>query len=167
MPFHPDAYGPDVAAILAEHRVIPLVQGGDGSDAGRAAVRGAAVPELARAGLYLYSGCWASAHEIAQSIDDPDGAYWHAIVHRQEPDAGNSSYWFGQTGRHTIFPALAEAAAAIEPALAGAWDPYRFIEYCERARREPGSETERRALQIQRIEWELLFDYSFRTATRG
>ena len=123
--------------------------------------------EPARAGLYLYAGCWVQAHETAQEIGDADGSYWHAIVHRQEPDAGNSMYWFGQTGRHPVFTALAERAARVDGIFRGVWDPRRFIDYCERALREPGGELEKRALEIQRIEWELLFDYSFRRATRG
>jgi len=34
-----------------------------------------------------------------------------------------------------------------------------FIAFCARARREPGGDLERRALEVQRIEWQLLFDY--------
>jgi hypothetical protein len=65
------------------------------------------------AGLYLYFGCWAEAHETAQDIATPEGSYWHAIVHRQEPDAWNSGYWFRQVGAHAIYPALRDAAAEI------------------------------------------------------
>jgi hypothetical protein len=43
-----------------------------------------------------------------------------------------------------------------------AWDPLRFIEICEQARRRPGSALERAALEIQRAEWQLLFDYCAR-----
>ena len=159
MPFDPGSFG-------LSARVMPLVQSGSGSDADRQAIEAAVLPETARAGLYLYAGCWEQAHEVAQSIPDSNGSYWHAIVHRQEPDAGNASYWFRQVGRHPIFPTLAERAAAIEPTLAGEWNPVRFIEYCEFARQQPGSEFERRALLIQGIEWELLFDHSAVSATR-
>jgi hypothetical protein len=160
MAFDPARYGLNA-------RVMPLVQHGDGDEADRQLIEAAVVPEAARAGLYLYAGCWEQAHEVAQSIPDADGSYWHGIVHRQEPDAGNASYWFAQVGRHPIFPALAERAAAIEPALAGPWDPVRFIRYCESARQQPGGEVEQRALAIQNIEWELLFHHSSRSATRA
>src|SRR4051794_6992325 len=104
MPFDPTAYGPEVAAILSEAPVMPLVRGAAGPPAVRARIQQAMLPETARAGLYLRVGFWDEAHEIAQNIEDADGSYWHAIVHRQEPDAGNAGYWFRQVGQHAIFP---------------------------------------------------------------
>ena len=50
---------------------------------------------------------------MAQDLETQEGSYWHAIVHRQEPDAGNSGYWFRQVGKHPIFPALRARAAEI------------------------------------------------------
>jgi hypothetical protein len=44
----------------------------------------------------------------------------------------------------------------------GKWDPFAFVAFCERARAQPGSAQERAALEIQRAEWQLLFDYSAR-----
>jgi hypothetical protein len=145
---------------------MPLVHGRVAPAGARDAIARAAVPESARAGLYLYAGLWDEAHEAAQAIDTPDGSYWHAIVHRQEPDAGNASYWFRRVGRHAIFPALADRAAAVDPALEGPWEPHRFIEYCERAART-GGDAEARAIAIQQAEWELLFDYCLNSARRG
>jgi len=116
------------------------------------------LPEAALAGLYLYFSYWQEAHEIAQNISTPEGSYWHAIVHRQEPDAGNAGYWFHQVGAHAIFPALRELAAQIGVDFGPRWDPLAFIEMCERARRQPGSDTESMAIRTQRAEWQLLFD---------
>jgi len=163
-------YGPEVAAILALDgdggRLMPLAMERCSSEAARERLRalsaarlfaGARAPDAALSGLYVYFSCFEEAHAAAQEVTAAEGSYWHAIVHRQEPDAGNAAYWFRQVGAHPVFPALARAAG-----LKGAWDPFAFIETCERARRQPGSEIEARARAIQRIEWQLLFDYCAR-----
>ena len=162
---------------LAENgeRLMPLAEGTCCSAEALARLQGlkaeslfpaARAPRAALAGLYLYFSCRDEAHEVAQSDSSVEGSYWHAIVHRQEPDAGNSSYWFHRVGDHAVFPALLERAQSIEAAhpaagldLSNAWDPFAFLEICEQARHQPGSEMERAALEIQRAEWQLLFDY--------
>jgi len=163
---HAGLVGAKLAALLSQGCAMGLVRGADAGEAVRGTIAEAAVPEAARAGLYLYFGFWDAAHETAQAIPDADGSYWHAIVHRQGRDAANASYWFGQPGRHPIFSELAGRAAEIEPALGGDWNPRAFTDYCERAR-SAGEETEQRALAIQRIEWQLLFEHSMRSASRG
>ena len=163
-------YGPEVADILAldgeGHRPIPLAMERCSFEAARQRLHaasasdwfpGARAPQAALAGLYVYFSCFDEAHSIAQDIATPEGSYWHAIVHRQEPDAVNSSYWFRQVGKHPIFPMLARAVGQEEP-----WDPFAFIELCEQAHRQPGSETEARAIAWQLLEWQLLFDYCAR-----
>src|SRR5579884_1380986 len=67
-------------------------------------------PDAALAGLWLYFSCSEECHRIAQDLDTPEGSFWHAILHRQEPDSGNSAYWFRRTGFHPVFPALRAAA---------------------------------------------------------
>ena len=116
-------------------------------------------PEAALAGLYLYFSCWDEAHETAQNIATPEGSYWHAIVHRQEPDDWNSGYWFRQVGEHAIFPRLAGEAALFGIGNGKTWDPAEFIKICAKARREPGGDLQQRALEVQRVEWQLLFAY--------
>ena len=167
MRFDPNAYGPEVAAILAldssGERLMPLLQAPCSSLQAKTALDALAarklLPETALAGLYLYFSCWEEAHEISQNISTPEGSYWHAIVHRQEPDAGNAGYWFRQVGAHPIFPALREEAAQIGVDFGPRWNPVAFIDRCERARQAPGSHAERMALETQRAEWQLLFDY--------
>ena len=39
---------------------------------------------------------WNRAHEIAQSVETPDGAWVHAYLHRKEGDTGNAAYWYPQ-----------------------------------------------------------------------
>jgi hypothetical protein len=112
--------------------------------------------------LYLYCGCWDAGHTSADSVENPNGYFWHAIAHRQEPDPGNSAYWFRKTGKHPIFPRLAAEAANSGYRHSSEWDPFAFIEYCEAARRRLGSPDEHVALAVQLREWQLLFDYCAR-----
>ena len=162
MPFDPSAYGPEIASILAldgnGERLMPLVRTAPAYPQAGAQIKGLGATPIVKAGLYLYFGFWDEAHETAQDIATPDGSYWHGIVHRQEPDAGNAGYWFGQVGTHPIFPALRERAASFGLDFGPRWNPRAFIDYCESARRLPGSDEERRALETQRAEWQLLFD---------
>ena len=114
------------------------------------------------AGLYLYFSCLDDAHTIAQSIQTPDGSFWHGIMHRQEPDAGNAGYWFRRVGKHAIFPDLRTAAEKLGYPSGASWDPFAFIDACEEARRCPGSARELLMQRVQLAEWQLLFDHCAR-----
>ena len=161
--FDPHAYGTEIARILAldgsGERLMPLAGGTCSSVEARRLLQASLLPPAVLAGLYLYFSCWDEAHRVAQDLDTPEGSYWHALVHRQEPDAGNSSYWFGQVGRHPIFPDLRARAAGIGIEFGKSWDPRAFLSYCDAARQRPGSPEERMALEVQRAEWQLLFDW--------
>jgi hypothetical protein len=172
MAFDPTAYGEEVAAILTldgnGSRLMPLAMGRCSSNRALQLLQSSRAddlfprsraPEAALSGLYLYFSCLDEAHRIAQDISSAEGSYWHAIMHRQEPDAGNSGYWFGRVGNHAIFPRLRGAASAIGVDFGPRWDPYAFIDFCEQARKVTGSEQERKALEVQRAEWQLLFDF--------
>lgn len=180
MEFDPQTYGEPVSAILRlagdGRRPLPLVTARAGSEEASRRIReaGAArlfphsrAPQAALAGLYLYFDCWTEAHETAQDIATPEGSYWHALVHRQEPDDWNSGYWFRQTGAHAIFGALRDAAAEIGLTLGSRWDPQAFVALCARARGQEGSELARQATAVQLAEWQLLFDYCARPAPDG
>jgi hypothetical protein len=39
-------------------------------------------------------GDWQTAHAIAQDIDDENGAWVHAYLHRKEGDRSNARYWY-------------------------------------------------------------------------
>jgi hypothetical protein len=148
--FRATDYGPEVAAILALDREAARERLGAVSAAQIFA--GARAPEAAMCGLYVYFSYFDVAHAMAQNIDTPEGSYWHAIVHREEPDASNAAYWFRQVGRHPIFPLLARAVGQEGP-----WNPFAFIEKCA----APDARTQ----DIQPLEWQLLFDYCARKAT--
>jgi hypothetical protein len=170
--FDPNAYGEEVARILAldgsGQRLMPLARSQCSSKTALELLRqttaqnlfpGSRAPKAAMAGLYLYFSCWDEAHTAAQGVGTTEGSYWHAIVHRQEPDASNSAYWFRRVGAHPIFPVLRERAASLRMEVGTQWDPFAFIKFCEQARSQPGSELEAQARDVQLVEWQLLFDY--------
>ena len=170
--FDPSSYGPRVAQILAldnnGERLMPLANGTCPSDQAYRLLKAARpgelfpasrAPQAAMAGLYLYFSCLDEAHTLAQEVETADGSFWHGIMHRQEPDAGNAGYWFRRVGKHPVFPRLREAAQALGYSPGAAWDPFAFIDACEEARRRPGSERELLLRRVQLAEWQLLFEH--------
>jgi hypothetical protein len=167
MAFTASSYGEEVAEALAldgdGERLMPLVISAPPVSRARELIAGLRLPEAARAGLYCYFDFFEDAHQIAQALPSAEGAFWHAILHRREPDPGNSGYWFRRVGSHAVFAALADEAQRVAPQqFSGEWDPFKFIAFCEDARRSPGSAGERAAIEIQRAEWQLLFDHCMR-----
>jgi hypothetical protein len=179
--FDSAVYGPEVENILSldggGQRLAPLAGGTCSSAEAKKQLSarraedlfpGAVHPVAAMSGLWLYFSCFDESHAISQDIDDTDGSFWHGILHRREPDAGNAAYWFRSVGAHPVFPALRKAAEEIGHSggvtfpLKQDWDPFQFIEFCESARSRPGSAEELAAKEIQRIEWQLLFDHCAR-----
>jgi len=159
------------AFLNAEGRRLPLVRASACSESDKDLLNASPpelfpssrAPDASFAGLMLYLNCWEEAHNIAQEIPTVDGSYWHAIVHRMEPDASNAGYWFRRVGRHAIFPDLQARAQAVAARHSEAgyivpseWDPFRFIDFCAEANARPGSKSELAALEIQQAEWELL-----------
>ena len=166
-------YGPRIAELLSEGRVMDL---GPGSPSRAAEQRLKALSaenlldrrpadaDMARAviaGLWLYHDFLDASHEISQSIETPTGSYWHGIMHRREPDYSNAKYWFRRVGRHPVYELLRGAAAPI--GLGQEWDPFAFVDACERAARE-GGPLEIACREIQMTEWSALFDYCFKHA---
>jgi len=115
-------------------------------------------------GILLFLGKWDAAHNIAQDLHTKEGSYWHAIIHRQEPDSWNSNYWFRQTGAHPVFTQLAEQASPLIQSLPasgfsirGKWDAAQFTHFCEAVK--SGSKEEHLAIQLQHVEWQLLMNH--------
>jgi hypothetical protein len=44
-------------------------------------------------------GDWDKAHNAAQSINNSNGSWIHAYLHRKEGDLSNSSYWYSRAGK--------------------------------------------------------------------
>ena len=181
MQFDPKQYGPEVARLLALHengaRLFPLTCGPCVSEEAREILNTlkpaelfpvVEEPEAPMAGLWLYFSCFEEAHKLADYCESVEGELWHGILHRQEPDSGNAAYWFRKAGHHPVFSLLAREVSRITKRIqdvefrVGHWDPFAFISFCDRARAQPGSAQERAAMEIQRAEWQLLFDSSAR-----
>ena len=147
-------YGPVIAELLAEKRLAPLGPGTPNRalrpklDAltverafAHAGVHDRDMAAACCAGLWLYHDFLDEAHTISQAIDTPSGSFWHALLHRREPDFANSKYWFRRVGRHPVFAPLRLGAADLaraEPHRAAAflceqaaWDPFASVDLCE------------------------------------
>ena len=133
--------------------------------------------ECVRSALYLYFSELDASHRISQGIPSATGSFLHGIMHRQEPDFSNSKYWFRQVGRHPVFAGLREAAlrllsgsedagARLRGEIDGSkeWDPFWLGDECQAAYQGAGDDLEQRLMEIQRLEWQLLFDYCYRRA---
>ena len=156
------------AAVWPGERLMPL-----GAGAPDAALRpvlatlAGASDRACLAGLWLGHDFLDESHAISQELPGPDGAYWHALMHRREPDYWNSKYWFRRVGDHAIFPKLADAVRGLSVPVAAerfavrkAWDACMFVDLCESAAIE-GGELETFCRVVQRIEWNLLFAHCF------
>lgn len=125
------------------------------------------------AGVWLKYDFLHESHEISQQIETATGSYWHAIMHRREPDYANAQYWFRRVGQHPVYDPLWESAQEIAGAYPidearqmlcwNRWEAYRFVDLCEAA----AEDKEKRQLFCREIalrEWELLFDHSYQQA---
>ncbi len=138
------------------------------------AVRDRSAADACLAGLWLYHDFLDESHTLSQDLATVEGSYWHGIMHRREPDYGNSKYWFRRVGPHPVFELLRQRAAELTEqarrpagseflARQETWDPYAFIDLCEAAARGRAT-CEQLCRQVQRAEWDLLFDHCYRRA---
>jgi hypothetical protein len=172
-------YPPPVEELL---RIMPLAPLGPGTPHREAqdkleAIGPAFAPGADRnmvaacqAGLWLAFDFLDEAHTISQELHIVEGSYWHALMHRREPDFANSKYWFQRVGDHPVYERLREEAVKLAsgrmwPTFLGQaeWDAAAFVDLCE-AHYEAGAPGHEFCRRLQRAEWELLFDWCYRRA---
>jgi hypothetical protein len=170
-------YSPRVRELLAEERLSEL-DPGKPNDKIRAKLAGASAADLLApdavrspdcaeaclAALWLYHDFLDESHNISQSITTVEGSYWHAIMHRREPDASNAAYWFRRVGTHPVFADLFKEGRRLGLELSAKdWDPFEFTDLCEK-HRGAGTPQETLLRQVQKREWGLLFDWCWQRA---
>lgn len=138
-----------------------------------------------RAGLFQWHDFLDESHHLSQSIEGRGenqlGDYWHAIMHRREPDYTNAKYWFRQICPHPLFGELRHQAdsllercrapdasrwrARLQPG--SRWDPFAFVDLCEACAADEASELAVTARRIQFAEMSLLMNLSYAQAQRS
>ncbi len=124
--------------------------------------------DLIRSALYLWHDHLDESHTISQSIESRDGSLLHALMHRREPDYGNSKYWWRRAGDHPSFgllltaarssPGLAQPPPELARLLAAPrWDPFAFVDLCERAARSDNSKLSEAGRPVQALEFQAFF----------
>jgi hypothetical protein len=164
----PDDSGtPEVRELLRTVRDVQLLPG----------ARSQSQVMCVRAGLYLIHDFLDDAHEMAQAAGEGSSssvaAYWHALVHRREPDYDNARYWFRRVGSHPVFAQVADEASALlndsqfRSQLRfdrlfdgrGRWDAMAFVDLCQECKRD-WSDRAQAAARLQEIELRRLLEYS-------
>ena len=172
--FEPNKYGPVFAELLQVDRARSLGEGVPETRL-RGALEGLSVETafshtavidtaMARSclsGVWLLCDFLDESHTISQGISTASGSFWHGIMHRREGDFSNAKYWFRRADEHPVYERLA-AAADVE-----SWDPFAFVDACQRAVRRGGAgsgDEAERCRQLQQLEWEQLFDHCYEAA---
>ena len=175
--FDPANYGPVFEPLLSTDRRRPLDAGRPDS-AARAALKSLTVESAFKhlfdgsnrtsvtdsdmaacciSGVWLLHNFLDESHTLSQKIDTTSGSYWHGIMHRREGDFSNAKYWFRHVGHHPVFELLANRLQT------NTWDPFAFVDECQAAVRGKSNGLEQ-CLDIQQLEWELLFGYCYHAA---
>lgn len=135
---------------------------------------------LLQAALYLCFDCFDEAHNIANDHEGTVAGNWiHAILHRREPDASNSKYWYARVNLPAkVFSTIGEEVLwllkntsdhELESLLkkmekSKSWEPAAFVDLCDKYREKDSKSQPYRLLAVfQEIEWRTLAEYILKT----
>jgi hypothetical protein len=140
-----------------------------------ASISGESVAKTAlRAGILQIHDDLTGSHEFSQSIEGAGpqrlGDYWHAIMHRREPDYGNARYWCRRIQTPQVTERLAQLSRLLfdsssipearhwgeKCVVSGNWKPAAFVDLCESLARSPVPALDLLARRIQWLEMLLL-----------
>lgn len=182
------AYSPAIDALLSLEVEMPL-RFGRADDTAREKLESLTIPqalgvrqvfeqseaECCLAALWARFDFFDAAHTIAQDISTSSGSYWHGILHRREGDFWNAKYWMRRVGDHPAGANLLVAARQLASQSGDSdlmriyqssvsWDPATLVDYVEQVSGKSSAQKSL-AMQLQDLEWWILFDHHFKTAT--
>ncbi len=130
---------------------------------------------LVQSALYIYFDCFEEAHQIAQDHEGLPGNWLHAVLHRREPDAGNSKYWYHRVsapsevlagiGKEALEVMGKNPPAEVSPLFheiseSGKWRSEAFVDACEKVRKKDSTSPAYKVLaEIQGAEWRGLLGF--------
>jgi hypothetical protein len=125
-------------------------------------------------GLWLYFDWLDQSHHLSQSLENPTGSFWHAIMHRREGDFPNSKYWYARCTTHPTMQTLAANAPRMineMPAdksllrvISTGWNPNALVDLIAEMHQKPDDPRRAAAVALQKLEWQLLFEHCTRAA---
>ncbi len=131
--------------------------------------------EALLSGLWLWHDWLDSSHTISQSLHNPAGSFWHAIMHRREGDFSNAKYWYARCRSHPVIKSMLPFANDILHPLPAdksllrltrdGWDSDAFVDLAEQLHDRPADPRFGVAVALQKLEWRLLFDHCMRGAS--
>ena len=116
-----------------------------------------------RAALFYFFDALPEAEQVLRPLSGELSAYWRGMVWRRIPDFEVARNEHRQAGELPIFRKMHQASSAFSPVMARqyTWDPYLFTGLCEQHKFGEESLADE-LVRLQRVEFEALFDYTWR-----